>query len=63
MVHSLKGQSHEIFDPRFFSSIKFIGSLIHGLKYFCIWFRIRREIREYVLTLHYAGIMIPHYAA
>jgi hypothetical protein len=42
----LKGQSHEIFDPRFFSSNNpHYRALIHGLKPFRIWLRIHRENR------------------
>jgi hypothetical protein len=40
----LKGQCHEIFDPRFFSSNKPHGPLIHGLKSFWILLRIRRDM-------------------
>jgi hypothetical protein len=36
-----------IFDPRFFHQSIPLDSLINGLKYFCIWLRIRKEIREY----------------
>jgi hypothetical protein len=36
----LKGQCHEIFDPRFFSSNNPPRALIHGLKPFRIWLRI-----------------------
>jgi hypothetical protein len=40
----LKGQSHEIFDSRFLLNQPHFG---HGLKHFCIWLRIHREIRKY----------------
>jgi hypothetical protein len=40
----LKGQCHEIFDLWFFPSIP-PRALIHGLKPFRIWIRIRREHR------------------
>jgi hypothetical protein len=41
----LKGQCHEIFDPRFFHQTIPPRGLIHGLKPFCTWLRIRRENR------------------
>jgi hypothetical protein len=42
----LKGQCHDIFDPRFFfKSINPPRTLIHVLKPFRIWLRIRRDIR------------------
>jgi hypothetical protein len=40
----LKGQSNEIFDPRFFHQSSLLRSLIIILKYFRIWFRFRRNI-------------------
>jgi hypothetical protein len=44
-VH-LKGQLHEIFDPRFFFHQSTSPmALIHGLKPFRIWLRIRRANR------------------
>jgi hypothetical protein len=45
----LKGQCHEIFDPKFFfhQSTPPVA-LIHGLKPFCIWPRIRREKWQYL---------------
>jgi hypothetical protein len=33
---NLKGQCHEIFDPRFFRLTVPLGPLIHGQKRFCI---------------------------
>jgi hypothetical protein len=42
----LKGQLHEIFDHRIFSSINPIRSRINKLKPFRIWLRIRRDIRR-----------------
>jgi hypothetical protein len=42
----LKGQCHEIFDPRFFHQTITPRALIHGLKPFCIWLRFRRENRD-----------------
>jgi hypothetical protein len=36
-INFLKGQSHEICDPWFFHESIPLGSLINGLKYFCIW--------------------------
>jgi hypothetical protein len=44
---SLKRQLREIFDPCFFSSNNPPRALIHGLKPFRIWLRIRRENRLY----------------
>jgi hypothetical protein len=46
LINGLKGQGHEIFDPRFFFH-KTIPprALIHGLKPFRILLRIRRESR------------------
>jgi hypothetical protein len=41
------GQSHEIFDPRFFHQSILLQSLINGLNHSCIWLRICREIRKY----------------
>jgi hypothetical protein len=42
----LKGQCHEIFDPRFFCHQTIPPrALIQGLKLFRIWLRIRRENR------------------
>jgi hypothetical protein len=38
---------------------------INGLKYFCIWLKIRRKISENVLTPSHAalrGVTTPHYA-
>jgi hypothetical protein len=40
----LKGQCHEIFDLWFFHQTIPPGALIHGLKHFCIWLRIRGVI-------------------
>jgi hypothetical protein len=45
VLQYLKGPSHKIFDPRL-QSIP-IWSLIIILKYFLIWFRIRRDIPKY----------------
>jgi hypothetical protein len=43
---TLKGNCHEIFDPRFFSSNNLsYRALIHGLKLFLTWLRVRRENR------------------
>jgi hypothetical protein len=39
------GQFHEIFDPRFFHQSTPPSALIHGLKPFLTWLRIRRENR------------------
>jgi hypothetical protein len=41
----LKGQCHEIFDPRFFRQSIIHRPQINTLKYFRILFRIRRDIR------------------
>jgi hypothetical protein len=41
----LKGECHEIFDLWFFHQTIPPGPLIHGLKPFCIWLRIREDIR------------------
>jgi hypothetical protein len=41
----LKGQCHQIFEPRFFHQTIPPRALIHGPKPFCIWLRIRRENR------------------
>jgi hypothetical protein len=40
---NLKGQCHEIFDPRFFHQTIPPRALIHVLKPFRMWLRIRRE--------------------
>jgi hypothetical protein len=54
----LKGQCHEIFDPRFFPQSITPRPLINTLKYFRILFLIRRAIRSqtfvqrYVTALH-----------
>jgi hypothetical protein len=45
IIH-LRGQLHEIFDPRFFHQSTSPGALIHGLRQFRIWPRIRRENRQ-----------------
>jgi hypothetical protein len=42
---SLKGQYHEVFAPRFFSSNNPPKAIVNGLKPFRIWLRIRRENR------------------
>jgi hypothetical protein len=43
---ALKGQLHEIFDPQFFFHQSTPPrALIHGLKPFRIWFRMRRDNR------------------
>jgi hypothetical protein len=42
----LKGQCHEVFDLWFFHQTIPPGALIHGLKHFCIWLRIREVIRQ-----------------
>jgi hypothetical protein len=39
----LKGQLHEIFDPRFFHQSTPARGLIHGLKPFCIWPNFRQK--------------------
>jgi hypothetical protein len=41
----LKGQCHEIFDPRFFRQSIIPRPQINNLKYFRIMFRIHRYIR------------------
>jgi hypothetical protein len=51
----LKGQCHEIFDPRFFRQSIPPRPLINTLKYFRILFRICRAI--------YENVLIPRYAA
>jgi hypothetical protein len=51
----LKGQCHEIFDPRFFSSNNPSRPLINTLNYFRFLFRIRREINEYVFVQRYVA--------
>jgi hypothetical protein len=43
IVHILKGQCHEIFDPRFFHHLITPRPLINTLKYFRFLFRIRRS--------------------
>jgi hypothetical protein len=47
MQKNLKGQRHEISTLSFFHQSIVLGSLIIVLKYFQIWFRFRRDIREY----------------
>jgi hypothetical protein len=42
----LKGQCHEIFNPRFIHQTTPPRALIHGLKPICIWLRYRRENRD-----------------
>jgi hypothetical protein len=51
----LKGQCHEIFDPRFFRQSITPRPLINTLKYFRFLFRIRRAITEYVFVQRYAA--------
>jgi hypothetical protein len=51
LLNFLKGQYHEIFDPRFFSLVNPPPPppprvLIQGLKPFRIWLSIRRENRD-----------------
>jgi hypothetical protein len=41
-----QNQRHEIIDPRFFHQTIPTRALIHGLKPFRIWLRIRRENRN-----------------
>jgi hypothetical protein len=53
---SLKGQLHEIFDPRFFHKSTPPRALIHGLKPFCIWPNIRRKNRQYSI---FSGVNDP----
>jgi hypothetical protein len=55
-AQALKGQLHEIFDPRFFSSINPTLALIHGLKPFCIWANIRRKNQQYS---NFSGVNAP----
>jgi hypothetical protein len=52
---SLKGQCHEIFDPRFFRQSITPRPLINTLKYFRILFRIRWAIRPLSLISRYAA--------
>jgi hypothetical protein len=51
----LKGQCHEIFDPRFFRQSITPRPLINTLKYFRILSRIRRAIRPLSLIPRYAA--------
>jgi hypothetical protein len=44
-IKLLKGQCHEIFDPRFFRQSIIPRPQINTLKYFRILFRIHRDIR------------------
>jgi hypothetical protein len=53
----LKGQYHEIFNPRFFHLTICPGLLIKGLKPFCIWIRIREEMRNFYM---HSVLMTPH---
>jgi hypothetical protein len=53
--HSLKGQCHEIFEPRFFRQSITPRPLINTLKYFRFLFRIRRSITELVFVQRYAA--------
>jgi hypothetical protein len=52
----LKGPCQEIFDLRIFDQSIPLRPLIHALKYFRISVRIRGDIREYVLIIHYAAL-------
>jgi hypothetical protein len=45
LVLLLKGQCHDIFEPRFFSQTIPARAMIHGKRPFRIWLRIRRDIR------------------
>jgi hypothetical protein len=51
----LKGQCHEIFDPRFFRQPIMPRPLINTLEYFRFLFRIPRAITEYVFVQRYAA--------
>jgi hypothetical protein len=51
----LKGQCHEIFDPRFFRQSITPRPLINAVKYFRILFRIRRAIRSQTFVQRYAA--------
>jgi hypothetical protein len=51
---TLKGQYHEIFEPRFFHQSNLSRSLIIILKYFRIWIQFRRDVHEYVSAPSYA---------
>jgi hypothetical protein len=53
VIIPLKGQCHEIFDPRFFRQSITPRPLINTLKYFRILFRIRRAIRPLSLIPRY----------
>jgi hypothetical protein len=55
LIVRLKGQCHEIFDPRFFRQSITPRPLINTLKYFRILFRIRRAIRPLSLIPLYAA--------
>jgi hypothetical protein len=61
----LKGQCHEIFDPRFFRQSITPRPLINTPKYFRILFRIRRAIRPLSFIPRYAmrGIKIFYIVA
>jgi hypothetical protein len=50
----LKGQCHEIFDPRFFRPTIPLGPLVHRLKLFRKCIRVCEDIRLQKSTLHYA---------
>jgi hypothetical protein len=47
VIKGLKGQLHEILEPRFFHQSTPPRALILGQRLFCIWPRIRRENRQY----------------
>jgi hypothetical protein len=51
----LKGPCHEIFDLFIFHQSTPPRPLIHALKYFRIPFRIRGDIREYILIILYTA--------
>jgi hypothetical protein len=51
----LTGQCHEIFDLRFFRQTISLSPLVHRLKPFRKWIRIREDIRLQILALRYAA--------
>jgi hypothetical protein len=55
----LKGQLHEIFDPRFFPQSTLPRALIHGVWPFRIWPRFHRENRQYSNNSISVGSLTP----
>jgi hypothetical protein len=58
-MYDLKGQLHGIFGPWFFHQSTPSRALIHGLKPFRIWLRIRRDNRFESRKNRFSGVNDP----